>query len=80
MGQKGGAIVNRKHALTYMQIAGYHNDKARFTRLYIEQRVSLSSAREAFAKGQQLKAGGMPCTCYECQKAAQPPTLNLNAI
>lgn len=36
--------MSRKHALVHLRIAGYHNDRERFTRLYIENRVRAAQA------------------------------------
>lgn len=46
----------RKQALEHMKHAGATGDRARFTRLYIENRVSLAIARAAFDEGQRLAA------------------------
>lgn len=60
--------MKRKDALQYLKYAGYHNDSKEFIRLYVENRVSISVAREWFAKGQQAKAGGVKCNCYQCKQ------------
>lgn len=61
--------MKRADALAYIRIAGYHNDQAAFTRLYIENKVGWEAARNAYRGGQNLKAGGMRCTCSDCSKA-----------
>ena len=59
-------MSRREQAITYMIIAGYHNDTAAFTRLIIESRVNRQACNEAWMQGQKAKAAGMKCTCYEC--------------
>ena len=58
--------MNRATALTYLRIAGYHNDQTAFTRLYVENRVSYEAAKKAYREGQAQKARGVGCTCSEC--------------
>jgi hypothetical protein len=59
----------RKDRLVLMRVAGYHNDIARFTRLFVEGRISLEKANEEYRRGIAMKKGGVPCTCIDCQKA-----------
>lgn len=61
--------MKRPDALAYMRIAGYHSDRATFTRLLIESRVARTAADEAFRAGERAKAGGMACACPTCRKA-----------
>jgi len=58
--------MTRKNALTVLRIAGYHEDMRTFTRVYVENRVSLQVARREYAAGQQAKANGIACHCHEC--------------
>lgn len=58
--------MSRQHALQYLKVAGYHNDNAAFVRLYVENRISVSNARMAFAQGMQAKANGVKCSCRDC--------------
>ena len=60
--------MNRANALAYMRIAGYHGDRARFTRLLIENRVSREAADKAWTAGINAKQGGMKCACPDCNK------------
>lgn len=60
--------MTRKEVLDRMKVAGYHNDKATLTRLYIENRVSFTVANETFQKGVQARKNGVKCNCIECQK------------
>lgn len=43
--------MKRSLALEYMRIAGYEGDKAAWTRLLVENRVSYKAAQEAFNQG-----------------------------
>lgn len=61
--------MTRRQAINHLRVAGYHADMRSFTRLYVENRVSIKAAREAFAEGQRMRDGGMPCTCIDCQQA-----------
>jgi len=63
-------VSKRETSIALARVAGYHADRARFTRLVIESRVSFKTMREAFFTGEQMKKGGIPCNCYECKKAA----------
>lgn len=58
--------MTRALVLAYMRIAGYHDDRATFTRLYIENRIGRARANEAFRAGQAAKLRGVPCTCTTC--------------
>jgi hypothetical protein len=59
----------RENVLSWMRIAGYHDDKRRFTRLLIENRISRKAADEAWQQGRRQYASGVPCACYDCNKA-----------
>jgi hypothetical protein len=77
--------MNRADTLRHLQFAGYHDDRAAFTRLYLENRISLPSANEAFRLGRSALAAGVPCGCSTCRgrviaaKLSQPqdPTMKL---
>jgi hypothetical protein len=58
--------MTRKQALVYMQIAGYHGDTKRFTRLTIESRISKPVANGAFEAGVKMKQTGVKCGCADC--------------
>ena len=62
-------MSKRQTAITLAKVAGYHGDSATFTRLIIESRVNRQTMNEAWRTGQQLKAAGMPCGCFECSHA-----------
>ena len=63
-------------ALIALRIAGYHNDSKAFSRLYVENRISLLAAKQAWDEGRRQQHAGMPCTCDACPhegtKAQQP--------
>lgn len=61
--------MKRKDALNALRFAGYHGDNARATVLYIENRVSIAAANEAFAQGARAKRNGIPCGCNDCKAA-----------
>lgn len=58
--------MKRSDVTSYLRIAGYHNDQRAFTRLYIENSISLAAAKEAFASGERARAVGVKCTCVDC--------------
>lgn len=62
--------MKRADALAWIRIAGYHDDTASYTRLYIENRVSYTAARAAFTAGRAQRAAGSRCTCSDCKKEA----------
>ncbi|VUZ24121.1 Uncharacterised protein [uncultured Comamonas sp.] len=61
-------MSKREDTLAAMRIAGYHNDKAAFTRLLVENRIRLTVADEAWLTGRKQRANGMKCACYECSR------------
>lgn len=50
----------RELTLAHMRIAGYDDDHAAWTRLYIEHKISLAVAKEAWRQGKAMKAAGVP--------------------
>lgn len=58
--------MKRSDCLGLMKAAGYHGDKATFTRLLVENRVSRMAAEEAFRLGVKAKAAGVSCGCLDC--------------
>lgn len=58
----------RKQILGWIKIAGYHQDSAKFIRLYIENRINFTVANKAYQEGYRLKLGGMKCTCTSCNE------------
>jgi hypothetical protein len=59
--------MKREHALTKLRVAGYHDDRATFTRTYVEERVSYAAAKAAYAEGRAARARGVPCDCHDCK-------------
>jgi len=47
--------IPRKTALALLMKAGYDGDMAESTRVYIEGRISMASARLEYAKGQRWR-------------------------
>lgn len=60
--------MKREHVLSQLLAAGYHEDRAAFTRLYVENRVSYAAAKKAYEQGRAAKARGVRCTCNDCRK------------
>lgn len=60
-------MSKRKITLHCMKIAGYHNDRSTFTRLYIESRIKPELCHESFRLGLVMKANGIKCFCNECK-------------
>jgi hypothetical protein len=58
--------MTRKVALDLVYVAAYHDDKARMTRLLIENKISRAAFNEAVANGRKAKASGMRCNCTDC--------------
>lgn len=60
--------MNKKEkALAALRVAGYHEDKKTFTRVYIENRINLQTAILEYNKGIDNKRNGMICTCGQCK-------------
>lgn len=62
--------MKRADAIAWIRIAGYHDDRAAFTRLYVENRVSYKAAQAAYANGRAQRAAGIGCTCHDCKEAS----------
>lgn len=65
--------MTRQLALAHITYAGYHNDKRRGARLYVENRVSLAAYQKAWAEGVRAKAAGVHCSCTECRETQKIP-------
>lgn len=50
------------------RIAGYHDDRSRFTRLVVESRVRRAVLDEAWREGRRQREAGMRCGCYYCER------------
>jgi hypothetical protein len=64
----GHTMTRRDKVLTMLRVAGYHDDKATWTRVYCENRVAFAAAQIAFNEGQRTKANGVKCSCFECNR------------
>lgn len=63
--------MKRSDALTHIRIAGYHGDRAAYTRLIIENRVSKAAAELQYQNGESMKRRGVACGCFQCKEAAK---------
>ena len=61
--------MTRKQAIALLRVAGYHDDRRAFTRLYVEHRISFTAAQDAFKAGARARGAGVPCACPECKCA-----------
>jgi len=50
----------RELTLAHLRIAGYDNDSATWTRLYIENKISYAAAKQAWAEGVRMREAGIP--------------------
>lgn len=50
----------RELTLAHLRIAGYDNDRAAWTRLYVENRISYAVAKKAWEDGVRMRAAGIP--------------------
>lgn len=60
--------MRREILLSLFREAGYHDDKAKFTRLLIENRIKREVAEDQWSTGIKQKISGMKCGCYLCNK------------
>lgn len=60
--------MRRLDLLALFRIAGYHNDQGQFVRLLVENRISKQAADKSYKDGQDMRAKGVKCHCYECRK------------
>lgn len=58
-----------KDTVTRMEAAAYHNDRKRWMRLYVENRISYGKASTAWESGSRKRYQGVPCSCFECKVA-----------
>ena len=64
--------MKRAQLLAHLQVAGYHGDRASFTQLLIEHRISSATATEAFQIGVRAREAGIPCGCANCKSSTTP--------
>lgn len=65
---RGADSVKRADLINALTFAGYHGDVAGAQRLYVEHRISLRAAGDAYARGAEAKNAGTKCGCPECLK------------
>lgn len=63
-------MTKRAIAIKNAEMAGFHGDAARWTRLLIESRVNRTTLNNAWQRGAAMKTAGAKCTCYQCRNAA----------
>lgn len=61
--------MKRNDIIAALRFAGYHTDKQTFTRIIIENHISVACAEKAYASGVKLKSEGAKCLCRDCMKA-----------
>ena len=61
-------MTKREIAIKQAEMAGYHGDNARWTRLLVESRVNRTTLNNAWLRGATLKTLGVKCTCYYCKQ------------
>lgn len=59
-------MTKRDAALGQARLAGYHDDKAAFTRLLVESHVAADAMYRAWGEGERAKKQGVRCTCRAC--------------
>ena len=60
--------LTRRQTLDRVRMAGYHGDRARATRLYVEGRAAIGAVQLAYAEGERAKAAGVRCACRKCSR------------
>ena len=48
-------MTKRDQIVAHMRVAGLENDRKAWTRLYVEHRISLAVAEQAWREGQALR-------------------------
>lgn len=59
--------LNRKNATLLMMVAGFHDDRRLWNRVYVQTAVSFTAGTEAWLTGQQARRAGVACSCAECR-------------
>jgi hypothetical protein len=59
-------MTKRDIAIRQAELAGYHGDTRRWTRLVVESRVNRGALNEAWLRGATMKNLGVKCSCREC--------------
>jgi hypothetical protein len=58
--------MKRTDLLNALKNAGYHSDRAAWTRLVVENRVSVATAGGSYARGIEARKAGLRCNCGDC--------------
>lgn len=58
--------MKRADVIQHLRYAGYHGDRAAFTRLCVETRISYQAAKKAYGEGQAARSSGVKCICHDC--------------
>lgn len=67
-GRKLKPTSQRARALTIIRAAAYHDDEREALRARIEARIGHAAYVEAMEAGRRLRARGVPCGCFECER------------
>jgi len=59
--------VKRTDALIACRVAGYHEDRRTFVRIYSENRIRYRVAQAEYERGQSMRESGVPCHCFVCK-------------
>ncbi len=59
--------MKRNDLINLLTFAGYHGDEAGWTRMVVENRVSIITAGRAYSRGIEARKAGTPCGCSECE-------------
>jgi hypothetical protein len=62
-------MSKREISIKQAEMAGYHSDRARWTRLLVECRVNRTTLNNAWLRGATMKNLGVKCTCFQCSRA-----------
>jgi hypothetical protein len=69
--KKNGKLSKREIQLAGFRFAGYHGDRAMYTRGLVESRlVSMQAANAEWAAGVRMRKNGVPCSCRDCTGGA----------
>ena len=60
-------MTKREIAIKNAEMAGFHGDTRRWTRLLVESRVNRETLNNAWLRGATMRNLGFKCTCRDCQ-------------
>lgn len=58
----------RARALATIRAAAYHDDEREALRARVEARIGHAAFVEAMEAGRRMRARGVPCNCFECER------------